>query len=59
MRIALIQSRDTGQSLALLDCTVCGDLDSLVDLAKTRVTRDLTDTEKATYLGGDYVGAPG
>jgi hypothetical protein len=53
MRIALIQPRETGQSLALLECTVCGDLDSLVDLAKSRVTRDLTDTEKATYLSGD------
>ena len=53
MRIALIRPRETGQSLALLECTVCGDLDSLVDLAKSRVTRDLTDTEKATYLSGD------
>ena len=33
--------------------TVCGDLDSLVELAETRVTRELTATEKATYLSGD------
>jgi WD40 repeat protein len=52
-RIALVETPDSGDSLALLDCTVCGDLDSLVKLAETRVTRELTDTEKATYLGGD------
>ena len=32
---------------------VCGDPASLVKLAKTRVTRELTDTERATYLSGD------
>jgi WD40 repeat protein len=52
-RIALVESPDSGPSLAVLDCSVCGDLDSLVALARTRVTRELTDTEKATYLTGD------
>jgi WD40 repeat protein len=31
-------------------CDACGDVDSLVKLAKTRVTRKLTATERATYL---------
>jgi WD40 repeat protein len=52
-QIALVETPQSGDSLAVLHCTVCGDLESLVDLAKTRVTRDLTDTEKATYLSGD------
>ncbi|HET6937914.1 MAG TPA: WD40 repeat domain-containing protein, partial [Nocardioides sp.] len=50
--IALVEGGDNGDSLAVLRCTVCGDLDSLVKLAKTRVTRGLTATEKATYLNG-------
>jgi WD40 repeat protein len=52
-KIALIGSLNGQESVGVLDCTVCGDLDSLVALAKTRVTRELTDTEKATYLNGD------
>jgi WD40 repeat protein len=52
-KIALIGSLNGQESVGVLDCTVCGDLDSLVALAKTRVTRELTDTEKATYLSGD------
>ncbi len=31
-------------------CDACGDVDSLVKLAKARVTRTLTATERATYL---------
>jgi WD40 repeat protein len=51
--IALVGSFGGQESMAVLDCAVCGDLDSLVDLAKTRVTRELTASEKATYLSGD------
>ncbi|MDX6372963.1 MAG: hypothetical protein QOD98_1951, partial [Nocardioidaceae bacterium] len=50
--IALVGSFGGKESLIVLQCTVCGDLASLVELARTRVTRELTDTEKATYLGG-------
>jgi WD40 repeat protein len=52
-QIALVETPESGSSLTVLDCTVCGDLDSLVALARTRVTRQLTDSEKATYLSGD------
>jgi WD40 repeat protein len=52
-QIALVEIPESGSSLTVLDCTVCGDLDSLVALARTRVTRQLTDSEKATYLSGD------
>jgi WD40 repeat protein len=40
---------ETGR-LQIYACDVCGGLDDLVELAKTRVTRTLTATEKATYL---------
>jgi WD40 repeat protein len=36
--------------LGTYTCDVCGDLDSLVELGEARVTRELTTTEKATYL---------
>lgn len=42
-----------GEGRAVLDvfgCDVCGGLRSLVTLARARVTRELTATEKATYL---------
>jgi WD40 repeat protein len=52
-QIALVEIPVSGSSVTVLDCTVCGDLDSLVALAKTRVTRQLTDNERATYLSGD------
>jgi WD40 repeat protein len=51
--IAIVGQFDDQSALVVLDCEVCGDLDSLVDLAKTRVTRELTATEKATYLSSD------
>lgn len=31
------------------DCEVCGSLDELVALAEQRVTRELTDEERARY----------
>lgn len=31
-------------------CEVCGDLDELLALAKRRVTRDFTDSERERYL---------
>jgi WD40 repeat protein len=52
-KIAVLDSLGRHESLAVLDCTVCGDLDALVKLARTRVTRELTATEKATYLSGE------
>jgi WD40 repeat protein len=50
-QIALVGTTGGQDALTLLDCTICGDLDSLVALAETRVTRELTDAERATYLG--------
>jgi WD40 repeat protein len=50
-RIALVAGTGDGTQLLVVDCTVCGDVDALVELGRTRVTRDLTDTERATYLG--------
>jgi WD40 repeat protein len=52
-KVAVLGSLGDRESLSVLDCTVCGDLDSLVALARTRVTRELTDSEKATYLSDD------
>jgi WD40 repeat protein len=52
-KIAVIGTVGDMDSMAVLDCTVCGDLDSLVDLAETRVTRELTASERETYLSGD------
>jgi WD40 repeat protein len=40
-------------ALELRACEVCGNLTSLVSLARTRLVRNFTATEKATYLSGD------
>jgi WD40 repeat protein len=54
-----VLTSDTGDppsgadALEVRTCDVCGNLDSLVSLARTRVVRDLTATEKATYLSDD------
>jgi hypothetical protein len=34
----------------ILDCDVCGSLDEVIGLARSRVTRSLTPQERATYL---------
>jgi WD40 repeat protein len=52
-KIAVIGTLRGTESMTVLDCTVCGDLDSLVDLAETRVTRELTASEKRAYLSAD------
>lgn len=44
---------DAPTALDVLDCDICGGFGSLVALGESRVTRELTDTEKATYLSGD------
>lgn len=56
-----IASSPDGRTIATLDedgvirlwdtCTDCGNFAALMALAQTRVTRGLTPTEKATYLG--------
>jgi WD40 repeat protein len=49
-RIALIGETGDQTTVLVAECTVCGDLDDLVELARTRITRELTDSERATYL---------
>jgi hypothetical protein len=52
-RIAMLGQAGDHTTVVVADCTVCDDLGSLVELGRARVTRDLTDTEKATYLGAE------
>ncbi len=47
--IVVATSADGGD-FETLTCEVCVDLDELVELGEARATRELTDTEKATYL---------
>lgn len=49
-RVALLGEDAGATRLLVVDCLVCGGLRSLVALGRTRVTRELTAPERATYL---------
>ena len=49
----IVKSAESGQALRVLSCEVCGPLDSVVELARSRAFRTLTPDEERRFVASD------